>query len=165
MPSGRAPLRWICAYNNSRQFCCLPGLPGPRRGSGHSGPTTLALAFCCSSTSSLGGSSGRSRASAPFTTHLVNDMLRACKQLVQTPAHMHARFAHWGCPVCVLRVCAIVLSFLSCPVLANFKWECITRYCSRNRCLRNKGRSVLCLCCFICMCFVYLAIVGTINKL
>ena len=28
------------------------------------------------------------------------------------------------------------------PVLANFKWECITRHCSRTGCRRSKGRSV-----------------------
>ena len=87
MPSGRASLRRLCAYNNSRHFCCLPGFPGPRQGGGHSSPTALALAFCCFSTSSLGCSSGRSGTSAPFTTHWVNDMLMACKHLVQTPAH------------------------------------------------------------------------------
>ena len=119
------------------------------QGSGHSSPTALALAFCCSTTSSLGGSSGRSRASAPFTTHLVNDMLRACKQLVQTPAHIHARFAHWCCLFTFCECALFVLSCLvlscpalPCPVLANFKWECITRHCSRTRCRRSKGRSV-----------------------
>ena len=31
----------------------------------------------------------------------------------------------------------------------NFKWECITRNCSCTRCHRSKGRSVLCLYCFL----------------
>ena len=106
---------------DSRHFCCLtglPGLPGPRRGSGHSSPATLALAFCCSGTSSLGGSSGRSRASAPFTTHLVNDMLRACKQLVQTPAHMRARFAHWCCLFAFCECALLSRPVLPCPALS-----------------------------------------------
>ena len=40
-------------------------------------------------------------------------MLKACKQLVQTPAHMHARFAHW---CCMFALCECAL--LSCPVLS-----------------------------------------------
>ena len=92
---------------------------------------------------------------APFTTHLVSDMLRACKQLVQTPAHMHARLAHWCCLFAFCECALLSCPALPCPALANFKWECVTRYCSRTRCRRSKGRSVLCLYCFICICFVH----------
>ena len=101
MPSGGAPLRRICTHNNSHHFCCLPGLPGPRRGSGHSSPTALALAFCCSSSSSLGGSSGRSRASPP--------VLRAC-----------CLMSCWA-PRVVRRT---QQSVLSCPL-----WPCTHRMC------------------------------------
>ena len=64
-----------------------------------------------------------------------SDMLRACKQLVQTPAPMHARFAHWFC------LFAFECALLPFPVLANFMWKCITRHCSRTCCRRSKGRS------------------------
>ena len=98
------------------------------------------------------------------TTNLVNDVLRACKQLVQTPAHMHARFAHW-CSLFAFCECALLsCTVLSCPALANFKWECITHHCSRTRCRRRKGRSV-CLYGSICICVVYVATVGTTHKL
>ena len=43
-----------------------------------------------------------------------------------------SRFAHWCCLFAFCECALLSCPVLSCPALANFKWECIIRYCSRT---------------------------------
>ena len=80
-PTPGADSRRMCAYFNSRHFCCLPVLPWTTSGRRPLNPNRLGTCFLLFEHFVPGWLVWSSGTSAPFTTHLVNDMLRGLQTL------------------------------------------------------------------------------------